>query len=95
MLDVLNLLERRQATKEETITRKALKKKWSKEKEKNKYYISKECVIHEESTSDEEDDKDKLSFVTIIEERVKRELITSTSIHKNWITEKFITPYVW
>ena len=37
------------------------------------------------TNDDDDEDEDEVSFVAIIEERVERTLITSTSIHKNYI----------
>ena len=39
-------------------------------------------MINEDSTSDNDEDKDEVSFVSIIEERVERALITNAYIYK-------------
>lgn len=68
---------------------KEISKKWSnsKGKEKKWCYISQECVTDEELTNNKDEDMDEVSSVIIIEERLERIMITSTSILKNWIVD--------
>ena len=55
--------------------------------EKKWCYIAKEGVTNEHSTNDDDEDKDEVFFIAITKVTVEKALITSTSIHKNWIID--------